>query len=151
MVMCFHCVSNSYQLMLSCWHDDPDQRPTFTQLVLQLTQLMSCGNHSDSNQVYINWSDNQLDYYSDTDDSDSCSSSVASSAEGVCPIHGVTSTRDHPTIRRNLPMRRKDSGLPDSPNDPFAISKKNFTTTTTTNNVTTTTTAEQYHIEETDV
>ena len=145
MVMCCHGVSISYQLMLSCWHGDPDQRPTFTQLVLQLTQLMSCGNHSDSNQVYINWNDNQLDYYTDTEDSDSCGS-VISSSEVVCPVHGSTSTRDHPAVKRNLPMGRKDSGLPDSPNDPFAISKKNFTTTAVI-----TTTTKQYHIEETDV
>jgi len=149
MVMCCHCISNSYQLMLSCWHGDPDRRPTFTQLVLHLTQLMSFGNQSDINQVYINWSDNQLDYYTDTEDSDSCSS-VVSSSEGVCPVHGFTSTRDHPAIRRNLPMRRKDSGLPDSPNDPFAISKKNFAAVTAATNTTTVTT-KQYHIEETDV
>jgi len=148
MVIYCHCISYSYQLMLLCWHGDPDQRPTFTQLVQDITQSISRGNHSNSNQVYINWSDNQLDYYSDySEDSDSCSS-VASSIQEVCPVHGSMLTRDHPAITRNIPTRRKDSGLPDSPNDPFAISKKNFTIGTTPSAMTN---HQQYHIEETDV
>ena len=67
-------------------------------------------------QVYINW-DADADYYSD--------SSVASSDEDCCPVHGKSSTgRNHPAVKRNICLKRMDSGLPDSPNDPFACKKE---------------------------
>ena len=67
--------------------------------------------------MYINWNDD--DYYSDCSDT-----SVTSSVENFCPVHGKSSTaKDHPAVKRNVNMKRKDSGLPDSPNEPFACKK----------------------------
>ena len=66
-------------------------------------------------QVYINWNDDDGDYYSDCSDI-----SVTSSVENSCPVHGKSANvRSCPTVN----LKRMDSGLPDSPNDPF-VSKK---------------------------
>ena len=76
--------------------------------------------------MYINWNDDDADYYSDC--STQCSDvSTSSAVEDFCPVHGTSPVvRDHPTVTRNvLPLKRKDSGLPDSPNDPFSC-KKDF-------------------------
>lgn len=71
--------------------------------------------------MYINWND-VTDYYSDC--STECSDiSTSSTVEDFCPVHGKSVIRAHPTVKRNLPVKRKDSGLPDSPNDPFACKK----------------------------
>ena len=68
-------------------------------------------------QVYINWNED-ADYYSNCSDV-----SVTSSVEDCCPVHGKSSTiNSHPTVKRNL--KRMDSGLPDSPNDPFGCKKE---------------------------
>lgn len=76
--------------------------------------------------MYINWNDDDDDYYSDC--STECSNiSASSTVEDFCPVHGTlsaTDVRSHPTVKRNvLPLKRKDSGLPDSPNDPFSCKK----------------------------
>ena len=74
--------------------------------------------------MYINWNED-ADYYSDCSDI-----SIASSIEDFCPIHGKstavgtsTTIRSHPAVKRNSCLTRKDSGLPDSPNDPFACKR----------------------------
>lgn len=69
--------------------------------------------------MYINWNDD-ADYYSDCSTSDV---SVSSTVEDSCPVHGLL-IRSHPAVKRNIPLKRKDSGLPDSPNDPFACKKE---------------------------
>lgn len=71
--------------------------------------------------MYINWNDDDY-YYSDCNTE--CSDiSELSTAEDVCPVHGKSSVKSHSTVKRNTPLKRKDSGLPDSPNDPFACKK----------------------------
>ena len=72
--------------------------------------------------MYINWNDDN-DYYSDY--STECSDvSVESTFEDPCPVHGKSSTtRSHLAVKRNACVERKDSGLPDSPNDPFTSKK----------------------------
>ena len=32
---------NSYQLMMDCWKEDPDERPTFTQLISIMEEMMT--------------------------------------------------------------------------------------------------------------
>lgn len=117
--------------MLSCWHGDPSCRPSFTEILQELSHLIATtsvvSNHGNCirfmfcSQEYINWNDD--DYYSDC--STQCSDfSESSDVEDFCPVHGKSSVmRTHPVVKRNIPLKRKDSGLPDSPNDPFACKR----------------------------
>lgn len=84
--------------------------------------------------MYINWNDDINDCYSDCsmDCSDiSITSTVEGDIEDVCPVHGKSSdTSSHPAVSNHLvikrnfaPVKRQDSGLPDSPSDPFACKK----------------------------
>ena len=34
-------VDDSYEVMLNCWHHDPDVRPTFTMLVNRLDAMLT--------------------------------------------------------------------------------------------------------------
>ena len=57
---------NSYQLMLDCWKEDPDERPTFTQLISIMEEMMT----TDTPYYDLN----------KTDESQACYSSTAGAA-----------------------------------------------------------------------
>ena len=52
---------NRYTLMLDCWKEDPDERPTFAQLIATLEEMMT----TDTPYYDFNLVDEKEPYYDD--------------------------------------------------------------------------------------
>lgn len=53
--MCVYGITYRYSIILECWQEDPDERPTFSHLVSSISsQLESMAGYLDVNTVFIN-------------------------------------------------------------------------------------------------
>jgi len=52
-----------YQIMLQCWQENPDDRPTFSMLKDTITKLTQNSNH-----MYVNMKEYDTSLYSNVDD-----------------------------------------------------------------------------------